>query len=138
MSHAASTHNIASEDMREKQWCFPARANDAESEVGGLDTHQDTNSGSKSKAPSIQVKVAPKTIPTYQCHICQAGPFTWKTMMSHAASTHNIASEDMREKQWCIPARANNAESEVGGLDTHQDTNSGTKLSPNRIRHVTV
>ena len=94
-SHAISTHHIASKDMKTEQWCYPARANDAKLAVGGLDINQHTHQVSKSKkVPSAQEKVAPKTIPTYQCRICHAGPFTWKTMMSHAASTHNIPSED--------------------------------------------
>ena len=110
-SHASSTHDIASKDMKTEQWCFPARANDAELEVDGvLDTHQNITSESKSNSPSIQVKTAAKTTPKYQCHICQAGPFKWKTMKSHASSTHDIASKDMKTEQWCFPARANVAE----------------------------
>ena len=126
-SHAASTHNIASEDMKKEQCCLPACANDAESEVDGLVSHQDTYSDSKSKAPSVQVKAAAKKTPKYQCHMCQAGPFKWKTMKSHAASTHNIASEDMKKEQCCLPACANDAESEVDGLVSHQDTYSDSK-----------
>ena len=119
-SHAASTHYIASKDMKTEQWCFPARAYQAK-------PFKWNTIDSKSRAPKIRMKVAPKTKPTYQCHICQAGPFKWKTMKSHAASTHNIASKDMKTEQWCFPARANDAESKVDGLDTHQDTNRGHK-----------
>lgn len=58
----------------------------------------------------VKVKKVAKTKPKYQCHLCQAGPFKWKTMKSHAASTHNIASKDMKTEQWCFPAHANQAE----------------------------
>jgi hypothetical protein len=100
---ARNIHTLYCIQRKTEQWCFPARAYQAKpfNKWKAIE--------SKSRAPKIRKKGAPKTKPTYQCHICQAGPFKWKAMKSHAASTHKKASKDMKPEQWCIPASANTA-----------------------------
>eukprot|EP00979_Chaetoceros_neogracilis_P010752 scaffold2585_cov407-Chaetoceros_neogracile.AAC.7 len=110
-SHAASNHDIAPSNMSSDEW------------RGSL--HND-NSGSSDTA--IRGKTKTKKKPQYKCQICQAQPFTWKAVKSHAASNHDIAPSNMSRNEWRGSLHANEVEAVRavidGGVDMPSNTNN--------------
>ena len=116
-SHAASKHDIAPSNMSSDEWRGSLHANEVEAVIdGSIDVPSNTNndnSGSSDIA-AIQGNTKTKKRPHYKCQICQAGPFKWKTMKSHAASNHDIAPSNMSSDEWRGSLHAN--EENVEGI----------------------